>query len=81
MTTEEAIDIIRNKLSYKFWIDRAVEMLRSVIYSNTCPNQNISRLRVSPDWPVVGTISFTREADGKKIVMRLNKNKFVAYES
>ena len=76
MTIAEAETKISKKVS-RFWIDRALEIFQHMTMSNTI-HTTVSRLRISADWPVKGKITFTRDTDGARIQIYMNKRGFQA---
>lgn len=76
MTTTQAIQVITSKVD-RFWTDRALEMFRHLTVSNSMIT-TISKLRVAGDWPRRGSITFVRDADGRKCRMWLAGSKFKA---
>ena len=68
--------IIRRRVN-RFWIDRALEMFRHMTESHLTIT-TISNLKIATGWPDLGCISFTRDADGKRIKLLLNRGKFIA---
>lgn len=77
MIPDEAVHAIYTRLTFKHWTDRASSMLRHLTYSNTNPDDRIANLRVNPDWPLAGSITFTRVADGKRCRLYLQQKRRV----
>lgn len=71
MNVRDAEAIIARKVD-RFWVDRALEMLHHLTISNTVIT-TVSKLRVAGDWPLRGSITFTRDHDGRRCRMWLNR--------
>jgi hypothetical protein len=79
MTVQQAETKICERLEYTFWRDRAVEMLRHMT-EHSDEVTTVSNLRVPPQWPAVGAITFRRDVDGKRVRLWRDgrKHKFLA---
>lgn len=74
LTTDEAVQAIANRLDFPRWADRAAEMIRHLCNSNTAFS-DVADLRVARAWPLAGSITFRRVADGKRFRLFLQKGK------
>lgn len=73
MTTTQAEAVIVAKVN-RSWQGRALDMFRHMVISNTTVT-TISGLRIAGDWPLRGSITFTRDADGKRCRLWLHRRK------
>ena len=63
----------------KCWLDRAMESIRSLCVGQNCCS-GYSEVRVDSGWPLVGRLTFRRDADGRRFGLRLRGNKWIAKE-
>lgn len=63
MTRQAAEQVIVSKVD-RCWADRALDMFREMTTGTAVTT--ISNLRVAKDWPARGSITFTRDRDGKR---------------
>lgn len=63
------------RLNDKYWATRATEMIAHVCTSNTVP-LTATLNRVAKDWPLKGSITFTRDQDGQRFRAYLTRRKF-----
>jgi hypothetical protein len=74
MRTSDAEAVIMAKVE-RFWQDRAIDMFREMTRSNKATT-TVSGLRIAKGWPARGSITFTRDADAKKVRLYLTKKGF-----
>ena len=74
MTTSEAEARIMKSVP-RFFQDRALDMFRDMAVCNTQVT-TVSSLRIAKDWPLRGSISFTRDADGRRVRLWLAGKKW-----
>ena len=63
-----------------FFRDRLFDMVWHITRGNDGTHSLVTNLHVSKDWPLRGTIRFTRVEDGKRFKLYLTKHKWKAVE-
>lgn len=76
MTKSQAETMIANKVNAA-WADKAVELFRELTFSMSVYT-TVSGLRICGDWPHRGSITFTRDVDGKKCRLYMTTKQWVA---
>jgi len=60
----------------RFFTDRVVEMIRHVTLGRVTPGYSpIGNVAISKDWPLKGTLRFTRAADNQRFKAYLTKGR------
>ena len=73
---EVARKVLGKALTHKVFVDRAFEMILHSVSPRPGHVGTLSDLKANKDWPVKGSISYTRDGDGKKIKLILRGKKF-----
>ncbi len=74
-SSDDAFTIIKERLNDAFWAQSAIDKIRVSLWDGN-GYSDIAAIRVNPNWPHKGTISFVRVADGKRLKLSMNKKKW-----